>query len=91
MEFNGSEKQNKWAGQIYEAANLTNEQIDNLLRYAGPAMHTQMIMDVTIIIENRHNLANYANGLGRFYPLNSEKKQAVAADAADILRQRINR
>ena len=59
-------------------ANLTDEQTDNLLRYAGPAMYAQGIMDSTIVIENRKDLAAYADGLGRFYRLSKTEKHAVA-------------
>ena len=45
MKFNGSQKQNKWAMNILEENNLTEQQIDNLLRYAGPTMRAQGIMD----------------------------------------------
>ena len=89
IKFNGLEKQNKWATAILQNANLTDEQIDNLLRYAGPTMHGQGIMDVIIVIENRHNLAVYADSLGEFYNLSNEDKHAVAEDAVGILRKRI--
>lgn len=90
MKFNGSEKQNRWAEQIIKTANLTDEQIDNLLHYAGPTMHAQGIMDVTIVIENRNTLAAYADSLGKFYRLSNEEKHGVATDAIDKLRKRIN-
>lgn len=86
MKFNGSAKQNKWATEILEAAKLTDVQIDNLLRYAGPTMHAQGIMDVTIIIENRSKLAAYADSLGKFYKLTPEEKHAVAEEAAGAVR-----
>jgi len=91
MEFNGSEKQNKWAADILEKANLTEEQMDNLLRWAGPTMHAQRIMDVTIIIENRHKLASYADELGRFYRLSDEEKRSVAQDAVDSVKEHIKK
>lgn len=78
MKFNGSAKQNKWATEILEKANLTEGQVDNLLRYAGPTMHEQGIMDVTIVIENRNKLAAYADSLGKFLKLSKEEKHAVA-------------
>ena len=90
MKFNGSAKQNKWAAGILAAAKLTDDQIDKLLRYAGPTMHTQRIMDVTIIIENRSKLAAYADSLGEFYKLTPEEKHAVAADAASAVRDLAN-
>jgi len=90
MKFNGSEKQNKWAANIIKTAELTNKQIDNLLRYAGLKMHSQGIMDVTIIIDNRHNLIEYADSLGQFYKLSADEKHAVAEEAADILKQHID-
>ena len=90
MKFNGSEKQNKWAIAIIQAAELTDVQIDNLLGYAGPTMHSQGIMDVTIIIENRHNLANYADSLGRFFSLSPDEKHAVAENAATAVRELSN-
>ena len=89
MEFNGSEKQNKWASKILESANLTNAQVDNLLRWAGPTMHKQGIMDVTIVIEHRANLAEYADSLGQFYKLSADEKHTVAVNAADMLKKRI--
>lgn len=87
MKFNGSAKQNKWATEILEAAKLTDVQIDNLLRYAGPTMHAQGIMDVAIIIENRSKLAAYADSLGKFYKLTPEEKHAVAEEAAGAVRR----
>ena len=86
IEFNGSEKQNKFAEDILSRANLTEEQIDNLLRYAGPTMYKQGIVDVTIIIENRWNLAAYADSLGRFCRLSADEKHAVAVEAVDAVR-----
>ena len=88
MKFNGSEKQNKWATDILQNANLTEGQIDNLLRYAGPTMHDQGIMDVTIVIENRHNLAVYADSLGEFLALSANEKHHVAEEAITALRKR---
>ena len=68
MKFNGSEKQNKWSADILKKANLTDDQIDNLLRFAGPTMHSQGIMDTTIVIEHRGDeLAAYADQLGRLW------------------------
>jgi len=87
MRFNGSISQNKWAADILANAELTAEQIDNLLCYAGPTMHGQGIMDVTIIIENRHNLAAYADSLGKFYKLSGEERHNVAKNAAAMVRQ----
>ena len=86
MKFNGSGKQNKWAGDILKNACLTDEQIDNLLRWAGPTMHAQKIMDVTIIIGNRHNLARYADSLGQFYSLSDSEKHGVAEMACEMVR-----
>lgn len=86
MKFNGSAKQQKWATEILNNANLTDEQVDNLLRWAGPTMHAQGIMDVTIVIENRNNLAVYADSLGSFYKLAKEEKHAVAEEAAGMVR-----
>ncbi len=86
MKFNGSEKQNKWATSIIESAKLTSEQLDNLLRYAGPKMHAQGIMDATIIIENRNNLARYADSLGEFYQLSAQEKHAVAQNATRMMK-----
>jgi len=95
IKFNGSEKQNKWVADIVKTANLTGKQIDNLLRYSGqidnllrysgPTMHAQGIMDVTIIIDNRHNLAAYADSLGEFYTLSAKGKHAVAEEAVDTI------
>ena len=87
MKFNGSAKQQKWASEILGRANLTETQIDNLLRYAGPTMHAQGIMDATIVIENRSDLARYADSLGEFLALTPDGKRAVAERAAETLRQ----
>jgi len=89
MKMNGSEKQIKWATDILREKNLTNEQIDNLLRYAGPTMYSQGIMYAPIIIDNRRNLAVYADSLGEFYKLSDKEKHEVAENAAAALRQRI--
>jgi len=86
MKFNGSAKQNKWAAEILEKANLTEIQIDNLLRYNGPEMHDQGIMVARIVIENRDKLAAYADALGKFYKLTPEEKHAVAEEAAGMVR-----
>jgi hypothetical protein len=86
MEFNGSAKQNKWAAEILQNANLTDEQVDNLLRWAGPTLHDRGIMVASIVIENRHNLANYSDSLGKFYKLTLEGKRAVAQEVADMVR-----
>lgn len=85
MKFHGSAKQNKWAADILVAAKLTDVQIDNLLRYAGPTMHAQGIMDAQIVIDNRNNLATYADSLGNFYKLSPEEKHAVAEQAAGMV------
>ena len=87
MKFNGSAKQNAWATKILEAAKLTDEQTDNLLRYAGPTLYAQGIMDVTIVIENRDKLAAYADSLGKFLKLSAEEKHAVAEEACGMVRQ----
>lgn len=85
MKYNGTVKQNKWADDILRASNLNETQIDNLLRYAGPAMHEQGIMDVTIIIENRHDLAGYADALGKLYNMTPEERHNLAAEACSCL------
>lgn len=81
MKFNGTEKQNKWAEQILTDANLTDEQTDNLLKWAGPTLYAQGIMDAVIVIDNRSNLAQYADSLGKFLKLSPEEKHAVAEAA----------
>ena len=50
-------------------------------------MHSQGIMDVTIIIENRGNLAKYADALGEFLKLSAAEKKAVAEEACGVVRQ----
>jgi len=85
MKFNGSPKQNKWATEILTKAALTDEQIDNLLRWAGPTMHDAGIMDVTIVIDNRDRLAAYADSLGKFYHMSAEQKHEVAQEAANAV------
>lgn len=82
MKFNGTVKQNRWAVDILNGAELSETQIDNLLRWAGPAMHSKKIMDVTIVIDNRFNLAEYADALGKFYQLSQNEKRTVAKSAA---------
>jgi hypothetical protein len=85
MTFNGSPKQNKWAAEILKSAALTDEQIDNLLRWGGPTMYKAGVMDVTIIIDNRSRLTAYADALGKHYQKTAEEKQAVANEAANIV------
>jgi hypothetical protein len=87
MKFNGSAKQNKWAESILQNANLTEDQVDNLLRWAGPTLHDQGIMDVTIVIENRNKLAAYADSLGELYKMSKEERHALAEEAAGMVRQ----
>lgn len=87
MKLNGTEKQNKWAGQILAEAHLTERQIDNLLRWAGPTLYAQKIMDATIVIDNRRNLAVYADSLGKFLKLSPAEKHAVAEEACGIVRE----
>ena len=88
MKFNGTKKQNEWANKIIDSAQLTESQIDNLLRFAGPTLHAQGIMDATIVIENRFDLASYADSLGKFYALTAAEKTIVAEEAAAALRGR---
>jgi len=85
IKFNGTDRQNKWANSILLAAKLTETQVDNLLRYAGPTMSEKCIMDVTIIIEHRGNLAAYSDSLGKFYKLSKKEKHAVAMEAVGIV------
>lgn len=87
MKFNGTEKQNKWAQKISDEAHLTEEQIDNLLRWAGPTLYAQKIMDAKIVIDNRRNLAGYADSLGKFLKLSPEGKHIVAEEAVGLVRQ----
>ena len=87
MKFNGSEKQNKWADGILQNAKLTDEQIDNLLQWAGPTMRKQGIMDAGIVINNRSNLAVYADSLGKFYTLSADEKHAVAMEAVESIKR----
>jgi len=86
MKFNGTPRQNKWAQAIIEAQNLSDGQIDNLLRYAGPTMYVQRIMDVSVVIDHRQNLGAYADSLGDFLSLSPAEKHAVAIAAADAVR-----
>jgi hypothetical protein len=81
MKFNGSKKQNEWAEKILHETKLTEQQIDNLLRWAGPTLHDAGIMDVVIVIDNRHNLPAYADSLGSFYKLSADEKHAIAEEA----------
>jgi len=87
MKFNGTEKQNKWANEILESAKLTDEQIDNLLKWAGPTMHDRGIMDVTIVIENRHKLTEYADSLGKFLKLSTDEKHIVVESVCGVVRE----
>lgn len=73
MKFNGSAKQQKWAAQIVESANLNETQIDNLLKWAGPTQYAQGIMQSSMIITYRDNLAKMADSLPELY-----KKNGVA-------------
>jgi hypothetical protein len=86
MKFNGTEKQNKWAEKILTEANLTDEQIDNLLKWAGPTLYSQGIMDAIIVINNRRNLSAYADSLGKFLKLSQAEKHAVAEEACGVVR-----
>lgn len=86
MKFNGTEKQNKWAEKILTEANLTDEQIDNLLKWAGPTLYSQGIMDAIIVIDNRRNLSAYADSLGKFLKLSQAEKHAVAEEACGVVR-----
>lgn len=87
MTFNGTVQQNQWAEKILKNNTLTDIQIDNLLKYAGPTMYAQKIMDVTIIIEHRKNLAAYADALGIHYGMTEEEKQSAAENAANLVRE----
>ena len=82
--YNGTERQNKWASDIIQKSKLSADQLDNLLRYAGPKMYDKKIMDVTIIIEHRSNLSEYADSLGEFYKLSKEEKHEVALAAGAV-------
>lgn len=87
MKFNGTPKQNRWAGEIVAAAKLTDEQIDALLWYAGPTMHDAGICDVTIVIENRHNLARYADSLASMRSMTPSQRHTLAEDACNAVRE----
>ena len=87
MNFNGTEKQNKWADKILTDAKLTDEQIDNLLKWAGPTLYAKKIMDAIIVIDNRQNLAAYADSLGKFLTLSPGEKHAVAEEACGVVRE----
>ena len=87
MKFNGTKKQNEWAAKILTAANLTDDQVDNLLRWAGPTLHRQGIMDAGVVIDNKDDLGRYADSLGEFYKKSPEQKRAVAQAAADAVRE----
>jgi len=67
MKFTGSVKQAAWAQKILAASNLTREQVENLLRWAGPEAAARGVMDAEIVIQNRDGLASYADALGRMY------------------------
>ena len=87
MEFYGTQKQKKWAEEILQNANLTDKQLDNLLRWAGPKMYDQGIMYAPIIIDNRHNLSEYSSALGSFYAMTENEKKDIAQEAANTLAQ----
>jgi len=91
MKFNGTAKQNAWASKIFESANLSPTQIDNLLRWAGPTLHAQGIMDATIVIENRTSLARYADSLGALYEMDADEKHSVAVEAANMVMRIANK
>lgn len=86
IQFNGAAKQNAWAEGILTEAQLTKEQIENLLRWGGPTLFARQCMDVTMIIENRHALAVYADVLGKFYTRTANEKHQVAQSAIDAVR-----
>jgi len=90
MKFNGSKKQNEWAAKILAAANLNEKQVDALLRWAGPTLHAQGVMDAGIVIDNRQNLAKYADSLEKFYKLTPDGKRDVAENAAAAVRRNFN-
>ena len=85
MKLKGSEKQIAWANKILAGANLTTMQTDNLLRWGGPTMAAAGICDAVVVIEHRHNLAEYADALGEFYKLSAEGKRTVAQQAACLI------
>jgi hypothetical protein len=86
MRYNGTEKQNRWAEKILTSANLSQTQIENLLKYAGPKMNSDGIMDVRIVIDNRSDIAAYADALGEFYKLTHSEKKDVAYEAAEMIK-----
>ena len=83
----GSTRQISWATSILNSVELTDGQIETLLKYAGPTMHSQRKMDAAIIIDNRHHLASYADGLAKFLELSPAEKHRVAIDAANAMRR----
>jgi hypothetical protein len=88
MKFNGTPKQNKWAEEILNSAKLSDEQIDNLLRWGGPRLHAAEIMDAIIVIENRDRLGDYATALGIFYQKTPEGKRVLAKEAVEAIQDR---
>jgi len=82
IKFNGTPKQAKWAASILDAANLSEEQVDNLLWWAGLTMCGQHIMDAELVIDNRHNLAWFADAMGVIRKMTPDQRRQLAAEAA---------
>ena len=86
-QFSGSQKQQKWAADIIAHANLTDAQIAGLLWWGGPTKREAGICDAVIVIENRRNLARYADSLIAVSRMTAEEKRDLAEDACNAVRQ----
>ena len=87
----GSAKQIKWATEILHNSQLTDRQIDTLLRYAGPTMYSKHEMAASIVIDNRDRLAKYADGLAQFLAASPAERHQVALDAVSAVRDLIHK
>jgi len=87
MKWNGTTKQAIWAEKILANAKLTSDQVDALLWYAGPTLHEAGVMDVTIVIDNRNQLAKYADSLIKLRSMPQAKRSRVAQAAANSVQK----
>ena len=85
MKFYGSEKQIKWANEIMSKTDLSEQQIDALMRVSGPTKYAQKLMSARLVIEQRFNLPGYANTMIEFLKLTPAEKHEVAVEACRAL------
>ena len=85
-QFNGSVKQQSWAADIGERAGLTPDQEYGLLWWGGPTARDAGICDAQIVIDNRHDLARYADSLIAVSKMTAEERRELAEDAVGVAR-----